>query len=168
MHLIALVTVAVLGATVAAGRADAAGAAQGVPPPGAPAPQMTAPAKDAPVFPSVKLPPDLARVLTDYEEAWSRRDAAALARLFAEDGWVLSRTTPPVRGRAAIQRHYTGQGGRLSLRALAFQTDGQVGFIIGAFTAVKGEADMGKFTLTLRKGADGRWSIMSDMDNSNR
>lgn len=168
MNLMAVVTVVVLGATAVAGRSHVAAAAQSAPPQGAPAPQMAAPAKDAPVYPSVELPPELARVLTDYEEAWSRRDAAALARLFAEDGWVLSRTTPPVRGRAAIQRHYTGQGGRLSLRALAFQTDGQVGFIIGAFTAVRGEADMGKFTLTLRKGADGRWLIMSDMDNSNR
>ena len=31
----------------------------------------------------------------------------------------------------------------------------------------KGEADVGKFTLTLRKGSDGRWLIMSDMDNGN-
>jgi ketosteroid isomerase-like protein len=28
--------------------------------------------------------------------------------------------------------------------------------------------DVGKFTLTLRKGADGRWLIVSDMDNGNR
>jgi ketosteroid isomerase-like protein len=27
---------------------------------------------------------------------------------------------------------------------------------------------MGKFTLTLRKGTDGRWLIVSDMDNGNR
>jgi ketosteroid isomerase-like protein len=28
-------------------------------------------------------------------------------------------------------------------------------------------ADDGKFTLTLRKDSDGRWLIMSDMDNGN-
>ena len=38
---------------------------------------------------TVALPPELARVLTDYEKAWQARDAAALAALFAEDGFVL-------------------------------------------------------------------------------
>jgi ketosteroid isomerase-like protein len=118
--------------------------------------------------PSVKLPPALARVLTDYEAAWRSRDAAGLARLFAEDGFVLPAGRPPVRGREAIQRHYTGQGGPLALRALAFAAEGSVGYIIGGFGRKEGEPDGGKFTLTLRKGAGGKWLIMSDMDNSNR
>jgi hypothetical protein len=42
-----------------------------------------------------------------------------------------------------------------------------VGYIIGGFSRQKGEADIGKFTLTLRRGADERWLIMSDMDNGN-
>lgn len=118
--------------------------------------------------PSIKLPPALARVLTDYEAAWRSGDAAALARLFAEDGFVLSSGRPPIKGREAIQRHYTDQGGPLALRALAFGADGLVGYIIGGFARKEGEPDIGKFTLTLRKGAGGRWLIMSDMDNSNR
>jgi len=60
-------------------------------------------------IPSVELPAPLARVLTDYEAAWQAKDAAALAALFVEDGFVLSRGVPPIRGRAAIARHYTGQ-----------------------------------------------------------
>jgi ketosteroid isomerase-like protein len=118
-------------------------------------------------LPSVELPAPLARVLTDYETAWQAKNAAGLAALFAEDGFVLSNGVPPVRGRAAIEKHYTGQGGPLSLRALAFATEGATGYIIGGFTMKKGEADVGKFTLTLRKGSDGRWLIMSDMDNGN-
>jgi ketosteroid isomerase-like protein len=118
-------------------------------------------------LPSVQLPPPLARVLTDYETAWRARDAAALARLFAEDGFVLSNGRPPVRGRPAIERHYTGQGGPLALRALAYATDGAVGYIIGGFARREGEADIGKFTLTLRQDAGGRWLIVSDMDNGN-
>src|SRR6185503_11873083 len=51
--------------------------------------------------PSIKLPPALARVLTDYEKAWRSRDAAGLARLFADHGFVLPNGRPPVRGRAA-------------------------------------------------------------------
>ena len=125
--------------------------------------QQAAPAPE----PSVSLPPELARVLTDYEAAWSKRDPAALAGLFAEDGFVLPSGRPPVRGRVAIQKHYTGQGGPLSLRAIAYATEGNVGYILGGYTDTAGKPDIGKFTLTLRKGPDGRWLIMSDMDNPN-
>lgn len=126
--------------------------------------QQEAPAAE----PSITLPPELARVLTDYEAAWSKKDAAALAALFAEDGFVMAGGKPPVRGRAAIEKHYTGQGGPLSLRAFAYAAEGAVGYILGGYTDKAGNPDMGKFTLTLRKGADGRWLILSDMDNPNR
>ena len=118
--------------------------------------------------PTIELPPGLGRVLTDYEKAWGSRDAAALAKLFTEDGFVLPGGQPPVRGRAAIERHYMGAGGPLALRAIAYAAEGAVGYIIGEYARRKGEPDVGKFTLTLRKGSDGRWLIMSDMDNSNR
>ena len=118
--------------------------------------------------PSVSLPPDLARVLTDYEAAWSKRDAAALAGLFAEDGFVLPNGRPPVRGRAAIEKYYTGHGGPLALRAFASAAEGSVGYILGGYAGKAGDPDDGKFTLTLRKDPAGRWWIVSDMDNSNR
>ena len=124
--------------------------------------------KPAPVQPGIQMPADLTRVLTDYEEAWSSRNAGALSRLFAEDGFVLPGGFQPVRGRAEIERFYTGKGGPLSLRAIAFAAEGKVGYIIGGYTSKKGEPDAGKFTLTLRKGTDGKWLIMSDMDNSNQ
>jgi ketosteroid isomerase-like protein len=117
--------------------------------------------------PTVKLPPELARVLIDYESAWRKKDAAALANLFAEDGFVLSSGSPMVRGRAAIQRHYAGEGGPLFLRAVAFAKEGNTGYIIGGFTNKEGTDDIGKFTLTLKRDSK-RWLIMSDMDNGNR
>jgi ketosteroid isomerase-like protein len=118
-------------------------------------------------LPSITLPGPLARVLTDYETAWRSKDAAGLAALFAEDGLVLSSGVAPVRGRAAIARHYTGQGGPLRLRAFAYATHGSIGYIIGGFARVEDEPDVGKFTLTLVKGPRGRWLIQSDMDNGN-
>ena len=121
----------------------------------------------SPIQPSILLPASLRRVLTDYEKAWSQKDAAALAQLFAEDGFVLSSGAPMVRGRDAIKRFYTGAGGPLSLRAVAFSTEGNVGYIIGAFTDRPGAADHGKFTLTLKRDPAGRWLITSDMDNGN-
>jgi acetyl esterase/lipase/ketosteroid isomerase-like protein len=117
--------------------------------------------------PSVTLPPALARVLRDYESAWQKKDGRALAALFAEDGFVLAGGTPPVRGRAAIERHYARSGGPLALRALAYSTEGATGFVLGGYARHAGDADVGKFTLTLRRGADGRWLILSDMDNGN-
>ena len=116
---------------------------------------------------SVALPPELARVLKDYEKAWRARDAAGLARLFAEDGFVLSSGRGPVRGRAAIEKHYAGAGGDLSLRAFAYATDGKVGYILGGYAWDGVATDKGKFTLTLVRGEDGRWLIFSDMDNGN-
>jgi ketosteroid isomerase-like protein len=119
-------------------------------------------------LPSVELPPDLARVLTDYETEW-RRGGAAVAQLFTEDGYVLSGGRPPIKGRAAIAEHYgSGGGGPLSLRAIAYAAEGSVGYIIGGYTTERGTPDIGKFTLTLRKRPDGRWMIVSDMDNPNR
>ena len=118
--------------------------------------------------PGVKLPPELARVLSDYEAAWRAGDGAALSRLFDDDGFVLPNGEPAVRGRAAIQQFYRGPGGLLVLRAFAFASEGSVGFIIGGFSRQNGQPDVGKFTLTLRKTADGRWLIVSDMDNGNR
>ena len=119
-------------------------------------------------LPSVRLPPELDRVLRDYEVAWRKGDGPTLATLFAEDGFVLPNGAPPVRGRTAIQEYYKGPGGPLVLRALAYATGGRVGYIIGAFSRQEGQPDVGKFTLTLRKNSEGRWLIMSDMDNGNR
>lgn len=117
--------------------------------------------------PSVDLPAPLSRVLTDYEKAWTAKDANALASLFAEDGWVLSSGQSPVRGRAAIEQHYRNSGGSLYLRGLAYATEGKIGYIIGGFARERGATDIGKFTLTLRQASDGKWLIYSDMDNGN-
>jgi ketosteroid isomerase-like protein len=124
--------------------------------------------RSSPQPPSVKLPPELERVLTDYEAGWRAGDGAALSRLFDDDGFVLPNGDSAVRGRAAIQQFYKGPGGPLVLRAFAFASEGSVGFIIGGFSRQEGQPDVGKFTLTLRKAADGRWLIVSDIDNGNR
>ena len=128
-----------------------------------PPPSVTAP---SPSLPSVPLPPELDRVLRDYERAWRAGDAAALATLFAEDGFVLQGGQPPVRGRPAIQAAYTGQGGGpLRLRALAAAAGDTVGYIIGAYGFDDAPGDVGKFTLTLSRTRGGAWLIFSDMDN---
>ena len=116
----------------------------------------------------VPLPAALDRVLRDYEQAWRTGDAKALAELFAEDGFILQSNQPPVRGRAAIEAAYAGQGSSpLRLRALAYAAEESTGYIIGAYTYGSNVGDTGKFTLTLKRVAGGPWMIFSDMDNTN-
>lgn len=130
----------------------------------------TADAAPAPAMEGVTLPPELDRVLRDYEAGWQSGDEVALASLFTADGFVLPNGEPPVRGREAILRQYRESGGELRLRALAYGTGGSLGYIIGAYGYGKAPPvpDVGKFTLLLRLGPDGRWVILSDMDNGNR
>jgi ketosteroid isomerase-like protein len=118
--------------------------------------------------PSVALPPELDRVLRDYETAWSAGDEAALAALFAEDGFVMPSGRMPARGREAIRETYAeAGGGPLHLRAFAFATDGDVGYILGGYSGAPGAPDDGKFVLALARDAAGRWLIAADIDNGN-
>jgi ketosteroid isomerase-like protein len=122
-------------------------------------------------LPSVSLPPELDRVLRDYERAWRSGDATAVAALFAEDGYVLQSGRSPIRGRAAIANAYKGQaGGPLRLRAFAYATSDTTGYILGAYGYGEGSdvPDQGKYTVTLRRNRGGPWQLFSDMDNGNR
>ena len=119
-----------------------------------------------PAQPSVQLPPALDRVLRDYETRF-RMGGDTLAALFSADGFVLPNGRPPVRGRANIAQFYGQAGGPLTLRAIAYATEGDVGYIIGGYRFGTDTTDTGKFTLTLRRTSGGRWLIYSDMDNGN-
>ncbi|MCL1500903.1 YybH family protein [Xanthomonas nasturtii] len=114
------------------------------------------------------LPLELDRVLRDYERAWRKGDASALAALFTEDGFLMQSDHPPIRGRAAIQAAYEGSsGGPLRLRSLGFSAEGNIAYIIGAYGYGDAPSDIGKFTLTLHRAPGKSWLIFSDMDNLN-
>ena len=126
---------------------------------------------EAPPPKSITLPPELDRVLRDYERAWRSGDATAVAALFAEEGYILPSGRNAVRGRAAIASAYKGQaGGPLHLRAFAYATGDTTGFILGAYGYGEGDnvPDMGKYTVTLRRSRGGPWQLFSDMDNGNQ
>lgn len=114
-------------------------------------------------LPSINLPAALDRVLRDYESAWAAGNADALAQLFTENGFVLSGSSPPTRGRAAIRERYANAGGPLLLRAFAYEMNDSLAYIFGAYTYTEG-TDQGKFVLTLKE-VEGRWQITSDQDN---
>jgi hypothetical protein len=118
-------------------------------------------------LPTVQLPREVERVLRDYERAWAARDAAALAALFHEDGFVLSMGRPPARGRAAIRSHYANAGGELHLRPIGYAAQDTIGYIVGMYRG-SSQQEMGKFLLALRRAhARQPWLIAADMDNPN-
>ncbi|HEU0012830.1 MAG TPA: nuclear transport factor 2 family protein [Longimicrobium sp.] len=126
--------------------------------------QVTPPPAPAEQLPSVTLPPELDRVLRDYERAWAAGDETALAGLFTDDGFVLQMGRAPVRGTDAIRQAYANSSGALHLRALGFAVDGNVGYIVGAF-GMTADRDVGKFVLALRREPGGPWKIAADIDN---
>lgn len=134
--------------------------------------QNAAPAPaDTPPLASITLPPELDRVLRDYEKAWRSGDATAVAALFAEEGYLLQSGRNAIRGRAAIANMYKGQaGGPLRLRAFAYATSDTSGYILGAYGYGEGDnvPDMGKYTVTLRRSRGQPWQLFSDMDNGNQ
>lgn len=124
--------------------------------------QVPAPAPAPPLLPAVQLPPELDRVLRDYERNWAAGNAAALADIFTDDGFVPTRTGW-VRGREAIRSRYANAGGNLVLQAHAYAVSDTVGYIVGAFGYGGGRAN-GKFILALRRAPGGQWLIAADLD----
>jgi len=117
--------------------------------------------------PSIALPPEINRVLRDYEKGWSDKDPQGLSQLFAQDGFALMSGTNGARGRPAIATIYASAGGDLRLRALAYSAEGNTGYIIGAYRYGADNQDSGKFVLALQK-VGGKWLIAADIDNGNR
>jgi len=117
-------------------------------------------------LPSVPLPPELDRVLRDYEHAWAANDPEMLAQLFAAEGVALPNGQPPARGVDGIRKAYSkGAGSPLSLRAFAYSISGDLAYVVGGYGAARDKPDFGKFVLVLRRSGEGRWLLLADMDN---
>ena len=126
-----------------------------------------APARSPEVVPSaIALPPALNRVLRDYERAWRHGNGPGLAALFTDDGLAVQSGSPIRQGRAAIAQGITRPGGALQLTAYAFSMSDTVGYIVGGYRYPESTGPGGRFVLALRMGADGRWYIAADLDNS--
>ncbi|MGH7713367.1 MAG: YybH family protein [Gemmatimonadaceae bacterium] len=145
---------AVLVLLIAALGAPQAGLAQGPTPP--------------PALPSVSLPPELDRVLRDYEKAWGASDGPGLARLFVDGRVALTNSGRAVVGRDGVRQLYSGGGGPLVLRAIAYAADDTVAYIIGAYATKPDGGDSGSFVLALVRPPGGKWLIAADMDRQYR
>ena len=119
-----------------------------------------------PPLPSVTLPPELDRVLRDYERHWKANNGAALSELFTEDGFI--NRNGWIRGRDAIREAYARSGGDLRLRAIGYAAGDTVGYIVGGYRYGADTLDGGKFILTLRRAPRADWKIAADLDAANR
>ena len=118
-------------------------------------------------LPSVDLPPDLERVLRDYEQHWNAGNTAVLVDLFTDDGFV-KRRGGWISGHATLREALAGTSGDLRLRAVSYAADERVGYIVGAYGygSEPPVPDRGLFVLALRRGDDGRWLIAADLDSA--
>ena len=119
--------------------------------------------------PSIDLPPDLERILRDYERHWRNGNNEGLSLLFVEDG-LIAHSGTWIRGRIAIREAYEGSSSELQLRAIEYAIEDRLGYIIGAygFGSDPPVPDAGMFVLTLQRTNEGRWLIVSDLDKSVR
>jgi ketosteroid isomerase-like protein len=116
---------------------------------------------------TVTLPAEVDRVLKDYEKAWIAKDTGALAKLFTADGMALPNSQLPAQGEESIRKAYSQSvGAPLNLRPFGYGTSGELAYVIGGWGGAVDKPEFGKFVLVLRR-VNGRWLIVSDMDNSN-
>ena len=103
--------------------------------------------------------------------AANAKDAAAIAALYVEDAMVMPPNAEPVKGRAAIQTFWKGMvdslASKVTLARVSGWQGGDTGYEAGTFSAKMGTMDdKGKYLITFKKGADGKWLIANDIFNS--
>jgi uncharacterized protein (TIGR02246 family) len=121
-------------------------------------------------------PAGLTQIRQAFVTAANAKDAAALTALYTDDALLMPSNSPAVKGRAAIMAFWKGmldQGARdvsLGWTAGALMSDS--GYEAGTYTFTMAPAsgqpasDKGKYLLTVKKGADGKWRINNDIFNS--
>lgn len=110
--------------------------------------------------PTINLPPELDRLLRDYERFQRAGDKEGIASLFTEDGMFPS-ANGWLRGREKIG---TADGigiANLRLRPTAYSVDGATGYIAGFFGNANypSAPDIARLLFAVRREPDGKWRI---------
>ncbi len=110
-----------------------------------------------------------------WQEAYGARDFEALADLYTEDGWVMARRRPAMRGREEIRDFFASVAEDTKL-AVTFDVEelevtGRYAWNVARFALTYqsmsgGEPihDYGRALILYKKGGDGQWRIHRDMD----
>lgn len=114
-----------------------------------------------------------------WSAAYAARDLEGLMALYEPDAWVMLGGQPALKGREAVRRYFaqafSGPAGenRIELAIEDVQVKGRLAQLVSLFRltvqtdpAVPAKVFTGRSLLIYKKGADGRWRIWRDIDNS--
>ena len=117
-----------------------------------------------PILPSVQLPPELDRLVSDFGKNWNSK--TGLAPLFAEDSMIVKRDVNNwVKGRRIVSDIWSQTyGEEITLIPISYKIDNSAGYIM-AYIA---DADtpptiFGQAMIALEKETDGKWRIAGKM-----
>lgn len=114
-----------------------------------------------PELPPVTLPPELDRLLRDREKV---SGAPPVGDVFTEDAIILQfQEGRWWKGHERINRFINNLSPGLKFIPRGYAADGSSGYIAGGVRVDASEADNLNFLLGIRKRADGRWQIASEM-----
>lgn len=108
-----------------------------------------------------------------FKEAFNKRDAASLAKLFTEDAKLMPANVPVMTGRPGIQSYWQAgfnQGvSRIEKTPIDVQVFGDTAIEISRFVVSIGERTIkGKDMLVWKRGTDGQWRIAADIWNNDQ
>jgi len=116
----------------------------------------------------------IAEAYIKFSEIFSTGDATALASLYTEDAWLMSRQTGEIfRGREGIEAFWAGAF-QMGMKEVVLTTvdvmrmDDMVGEFGKADVTIKPEGqdeikDVGKYLVIWKKAADGTWKLYADI-----
>lgn len=106
-----------------------------------------------------------------FEAAVARGDAAAIAKLYAEDAEILPPDAPPARGREAIQKEFTGLVGafkKITLKTHEVHALGNFALEVSSWKLedASGKGPEGKAMVLWKKNGS-TWQLYRDMWSGN-
>jgi len=119
--------------------------------------------------------PDVSKVAAEFTAAFSAKDPARIAALFAEDGVLMPANRPAVSGRAGIEAWFTQSFSRgvsgISLSPLDQGVSGDLAYDAGGYELTvdlpsgRSITVKGKYLVLLKK-VGGQWKVAYDIDNT--
>ncbi|HEU4588902.1 MAG TPA: SgcJ/EcaC family oxidoreductase [Gemmatimonadales bacterium] len=111
----------------------------------------------------------ISRVIADYQAAYHHNDAAAMAELYAPDGFLLPPGRELIRGRAAIQKFWEqGMEAGFQMETLQVSAGMGTGYAVGRYyipADAENDAETGKYVITFERQPDGVWRVAADIWN---
>lgn len=111
--------------------------------------------------------------MSAFQDAFNKRDAAALATVYMEDAKLMPPNVPVMTGRTAIESFwkagFTRGVSRIEKTPIDVQVLGDTAIETSRYFATVGEKKIaGKDILVWRRGVDGKWRIATDIWNNDQ